>query len=252
METLPRDRDNAPIKIFFEIIGPIFTKTPGCTSFVEHQIGTGDSPLVRCKLHPVNFKKRKIIDGCLQDLREQELLRRSTSECNPEPVLVAKTSGGIRLAIDYGPLNACTRVPVYPTPQTDWLLAQLGRAEWFSTLYPSQGFCQIPMRVDDIPKTAFICHQGTFEFTVMPFGVAGGPASFQTLMDRVLNEINHQFAMAFMNDALVCSETWDSNVVRVREVLERIRSAGLTINPNKIQVCCQSLKFLGYVISPEQ
>lgn len=72
----------------------------------------------------------------------------------------------------------------------------------------------------------------------MPFGVAGGPATFQTLMDRVLEGINHKFAMAFLDDVLVYSETLEDHLEHVREVLKRISSAQLTINPEKVHVCC--------------
>lgn len=230
----------------------LFSTIPGCTTLAQHRIDTRDSAPVRCKLRPVNVKKQKIIEGCVDDLLEQGLIRRSTSPWTSAPVLVAKKSGGYRLAVDYRPLNARTRVPAYPMPRTDWLLAQLGRAMWFSSFDLSQGFFQIPVCEADIAKTAFICHQGTFEFTRMPFGVAGGPATFQTLMDRVLQGINHHFAMAFLDDVLVYSETLENHVEHVREVLQRIEAAGLTINPDKMQVCCQSLKFLGHIISPGQ
>lgn len=230
----------------------LFTTIPGCTALAQHCIDTGDSAPVRCKLRPVNAKKQKIIEDCVNDLLEQRLIRHSTSPWTSAPVLVAKKSGGYRLAVDYRPLNARTRIPAYPMPRTDWLLAQLGRARWFSSFDLSQGFFQIPVSEADIEKTAFICHQGTYEFTRMPFGVAGGPATFQTLMDRLLHGINHSFAMAFLDDVLVYSEDLESHVEHVREVLQRIGNAGLTINPDKMQVCRQSLKFLGHVISPGQ
>lgn len=86
----------------------------------------------------------------------------------------------------------------------------------------------------------------------MPFGVAGGPATFQTLMDTVLDGVNHRFAMAFLDDVLVYSDTLDDHVEHIQCVLEHIRNAGLTINPDKIQLCRNSLKFLGHVISPGQ
>lgn len=176
-----------------ENFSPIITATPGCTTFSEHCIDTGDSQPVRCKLRPVNAKKKAIMDSCFADLLEHELIRPSTSQWTSAPVLVAKKSGGFRLAIDYRPLNSRTRVPAYPMPRTDWLLAQLGQAQWFSSFDLSQGFFQIPVREQDIPKTAFICHQGTYEFTRMPFGVAGGPATFLTLMDTVLDGVNLQW-----------------------------------------------------------
>lgn len=240
------------MKLVLDEFRGIFTTIPGCTTLAEHHIDTGDNPPVRCKLRPVNAKKQAIMDDCIHDLLAQNLIRPSRSQHASAPVLVEKKSGGYRLAVDYRQLNARTKVPVYPMPRTDWLLAQLGRARWFSSFDLSQGFFQIPVREQDIPKTAFICHQGTFEFMRMPFGVAGGPATFQTLMDRVLEGINHQYAMAFLDDVLVYSETLEDHIEHVREVLRRISSAQLTINPEKVHVCCQSLKFLGHEISPGQ
>lgn len=239
------------MKQVLEEFSEIFTTTPGCTTLAEHCIDTGDNPPVRCKLRPVNSKKQAIMDNCIHDLLAQNLIRPSQSQHASAPVLVEK-SGDYRMAVDYRQLNARTKVPVYPMPRTDWLLAQLGRARWFSSFDLSQGFFQIPVQEQDIPKTAFICHQGTFEFMRMPFGVAGGPATFQTLMDRVLEGINHKFAMAFLDDVLVYSETLEDHLEHVREVLKRISSAQLTINPEKVHVCCQSLKFLGHEISPGQ
>lgn len=51
--------------------------------------------------------------------------------------------------------------------------------------------------------------------------------------------------MAFLDDLLVYSATLGSHVEQVREVLECIEGAGLTINPDKIQMCSQSPKVLG-------
>lgn len=233
-----------------EEYGALLTKSPGCTSLVEHSIDTGDSAPVRTKLRPVNPKKKGIMDSCLDEMLGAGLIRHSNSRWTSAPVLVGKKSGGYRVAIDYRSLNSRTKVPVYPMPRSDWLLAQLGNARWFTSFDLSQGFFQIPLREQDIEKTAFICHRGTFEFTRMPFGVAGGPATFQALMDRVLDGINHQCAMAFLDDVLVYSPTLEDHLVHVREVLERIKQAGLTINPDKVQLCTQSLTFLGHVISP--
>ena len=35
-------------------------------------------------------------------------------------------------------------------------------------------------------KTAFVCHEGLYEFNVMPFGLTNAPATFQRMMDNVL------------------------------------------------------------------
>jgi hypothetical protein len=45
------------------------------------------------------------------------------------------------------------------------------------------GYWQIPMSAESQEKRPFICHEGLFEFTVMPFGLCNAPATFQRFID---------------------------------------------------------------------
>ena len=45
----------------------------------------------------------------------------------------------------------------------------------------------MPLDEDAALISAFVTHKGLFEFTVLPFGVKNGPATFMRLMDRVLD-----------------------------------------------------------------
>lgn len=89
------------MKHILEEFSAIFTTTPGLTTLVGHHSDTGDNPLVRCKLRPVNAKKRAIMDNCIHDLLAQNLIHPSRSQHASAPVLVEKKSGGYRLAVDY-------------------------------------------------------------------------------------------------------------------------------------------------------
>jgi hypothetical protein len=57
----------------------------------------------------------------------------------------------------------------------------------FSTFDLTNGYHQIPVKREDVPKTAFVTRYGLFEFLAMPFGVCNGPKTCQRLMEMVLN-----------------------------------------------------------------
>ena len=43
----------------------------------------------------------------------------------------------------------------------------------------------MPVREQDIPKTAFRTRWGLYEFLVMPFGVTNAPSQFMNMMNAV-------------------------------------------------------------------
>ena len=81
----------------------------------------------------------------------------------------------------------------------------------------------------------------------MPFGLHGAPATFQRIMDRILQG-TEEFAAALMDDIIIFSETWDEHLEHVREVLERLRKAGITTRPSKCSLGMDEVVYLGYVV----
>lgn len=75
---------------------------------------------------------------------------------------------------------------------------------------------------------------GPFHFKVLSFGLHRAPASFQRLMDQVLQGIT--FTTAYLDDIVIYNDTWEQHLKHIQEVLKCLQRTGLTVNPQKCAV----------------
>eukprot|EP00921_Rhytidocystis_pertsovi_P017674 GHVQ01027798.1.p1 GENE.GHVQ01027798.1~~GHVQ01027798.1.p1 ORF type:complete len:135 (-),score=5.23 GHVQ01027798.1:93-497(-) len=99
-------------------------------------------------------------------------------------VIVPKPNGKWRFCIDFRKLNAVTEKDVYPLPKIDEFLDRLREMKIFTLMDLLCGYWNIRMHPDSVQKTAFACHEGLYEFNVMPFGLSNAPAKFQRMIQR--------------------------------------------------------------------
>lgn len=81
----------------------------------------------------------------------------------------------------------------------------------------------------------------------MPFGLQGAPATFQRMVDRLLNGLSN-FSDGYIDDVIVFSATWGEHLSHLRQVFERIRQAGLTARAKKCQFGTSTCLYLGHII----
>ena len=77
----------------------------------------------------------------------------------------------------------------------------------------------MPVRKEDISKTAFKTRWGLYEFLILPFGVTNAPAQFMNLMNDVLRDYLDEFVFVFLDDILIYSETIEDYLTHLRMVL---------------------------------
>ena len=85
----------------------------------------------------------------------------------------------------------------------------------------------------------------------MPFGLCNAPATFQRLMDEVLQGILWDFVVVYLDDLNVYSRNFDEHLSHLRDVFDRLRQAGLKLNPEKCRFASSKLVFLGHVIDSQ-
>ena len=89
----------------------------------------------------------------------------------------------------------------------------------------------MPVQQADIEKTAIITPFGTFEFLYMPFGLRNAAATFQRLMDKILEGL--PFIFVYLDNNLVSSVCEKSHEQEFETVFKRLEDAGLVINIKK-------------------
>ena len=142
---------------------------------------------------------------------------------------MTKKDGGTRFCGDYRRLNLATVKDAYPLPRIDDTLDMLVGKRWFSTLDLASGYWQVSLSPEARYKTAFATHSGLFQFRVMPFGLCNAPATFERLMDQVLQGLRWSRCLVYLNDIISFGTTFDDSLDNLTLIFERLCSYGLQL-----------------------
>ena len=109
----------------------------------------------------------------------------------------------------------------------------------------------MPVAQHEQHKTAFATPFGLYQFRRMPFGLQGAPATFQRMMDKLLDGWGH-FANAYLDDLVIISSSWPEHMQHLRAVIRRLQEAGLTVKPQKCQLAMTKCVYLGHIVGEGQ
>jgi hypothetical protein len=139
----------------------------------------------------------------LDDMQRRGVIKESDSPRSFPIVLVRKKNGELRFCVDYRKLNNLTKKDCFPPPWIDDTLDMLAGAKWFSTLDLKSGYWQVDVHPDDKEKTAFSTGEGLWQFTVMPFALCNAPATYERLMETVLQGLTYNSCLMYLDDMIV-------------------------------------------------
>ncbi|MGL5771338.1 MAG: reverse transcriptase family protein, partial [Bacteroidales bacterium] len=237
---------------FLEDFNTIFSDQIDSTKLCEvskHMIDTGGAKPFKEINQRIPIHWNDIIKDEIDRLLTNGTIRESNSPWCSRIVPIKKEDGSLRLCIDFRRLNLVTKKDSYPLPRIDEIIDKLAGSTYFTILDATSGYNQIAIYEEDIQKTAFAFNNGFYEYTRMPFGLCNAPATFQRVMDRILCKKTRCFVLPYLDDVIIFSKTLAEHNKHVRIVLEKFKSANITLNKKKCKFFQTEIKILGTIIS---
>ena len=184
----------------------------------------------------------------IENLLAQGIIAESDSNfCAPLVIVRRAGSGKIRICGDWRKLNQKTVDDPYLMNNPAEILSKVAGKRLISTIDLNSAFYQVPTEENSRKYTAVRCFCGTFEFLRGGFGLKNMPKTFQKLINKILRGCE-DFAEAHLDDIVIHSKSFEEHKMHIREVLVRLRNAGLTANTSKCRFLLKKMKILGHLI----
>jgi len=177
------------------------------------------------------------IPDALRDKVEQELqnmLDAGIIRYDPETrynsplIVITKLDNSIRLVNNFVELNKRTATEKYQMSDPTEILSRVAGAKFCTKIDMNKYFWQVKLEPKSQHLTGFWTPWGIFSYQRVPIGLCGAPITAQRAVDYLLRGAR-RYASALMDDITVHSMTWESHLNHVRDVLVRLREAGLTV-----------------------
>jgi len=190
----------------------------------------------------------------LKQFEEDNIIAPSRSPWNAPLLVVPKKADkdGVvkyRVCVDFRKLNQISVGDAYPLPNIIDILDQLGKSKYYTTLDLAEGYHQVRIHPEHTEKKAFSTDKGPFEVVRVPFGLKGAPATFQHLMNTVLN--TGLKAFVYLDDIIIYALSIADHSEKLKAVFERLRTFYLKLQPSKCTFMRKEVNYLGHFITDQ-
>ena len=164
-------------------------------------------------------------------------------------VLVKKSNGKWQLCIDFTDINKICPKDSFPLPRMDLIVDATAGHELLSFMDAFYGCNQISMDPSDQERTSFVTGQGTYCYRVMPFGLKNVGATYQRLVNKILQKQIGASMEVYIDDMLVKSVKAELHITHLAEAFQVLKSYNMKLNPAKYAFGVSVRKFLGFIVN---
>jgi hypothetical protein len=164
------------------------------------------------KVYPMTLTEQMEMDAFLEEALATGHIRQSKSPLGAPVFFIKKKDGKLCFVQDYRALNAITRKNRYPLPLINDLIHQLKDMRYVTKLDVRWGYNNVRIHEGDEWKATFHMNRGLFEPLVMYFGLTNSPATFQTMMNEIFQDlITKGVVSMYLDDILIFTNSLEEH-----------------------------------------
>ncbi|MBW0543868.1 hypothetical protein O181_083583 [Austropuccinia psidii MF-1] len=194
-------------------------------------------PLLRRPAYPASPRAREALEVHIEELMDLGVLRKAGNNEQVElttPVIITWHNEKSTMVGELTALSTYTIPDRYPIPRIHETLKKLSQANFIIAMDALKGFHQNVLRDNSKKLPRIIVHCGIFEYLRMPFGIKNAASHYQRMMNTIFpEELSVGWLIIYIDDIIICSESWDSHLSRLEGVLQKIVQVNMKISLKK-------------------
>ena len=146
-------------------------------------------------------------------------------------------------------VNTVSKLDNYPLPRVDDLFTAMSGGKVFSKLNLTHAYQQVLLSESSNKYTTINTTKGLFEYQRIPFVISSAPAIFQRAMEGLFQDLPD--VIVYLDDVLVTGPNKEEHLKNLDKVMDRLKSAGVTLKQPKCIFLAPSVEYLGHIIDKD-
>ena len=194
------------------------------------------------KLRHLPLSLREEVSRELHHLEEQDVIEKIDSSSWISNLVVARWKmGEICLCVDLQAVNKAIIPDKYPLPSQEELMTEFCGSTVFTKLDLRKSYLQVPLAGDSRYLTAFVSHDGFFQYKRMPYGLLSAPSAFHKILSSILAGIKG--SINIIDGITVHGKDLEERDWYLNEVLSHLNEHNLSLNKVKRKFAVSEVDF---------
>ncbi|KAG5726384.1 hypothetical protein E4T56_gene18932 [Termitomyces sp. T112] len=214
-----------------------FDSLPECKRW-DHAIELlPDSAPSSCKVYSLAPREQDKLNAFLQENLDSGHIHPSKSPIASLVFFIKKKNGSLQLNC-------------YPLPLISELNNNLRGTQYFTKLNVQWGYNNVRIQKGDKWKVAFWTNQGLFKLLIMFFGLTNSPATFQTMINNIFQDLIVEGVVCmYLDNILIYTKSLEEHHWITCLILERLCQHQLYLKLEKCESEQTQIEYLGLIIS---